>query len=377
MKHKSRIAVIRLGNDFGDTTPAVQYNLEDQLGSSVMLLETNAANISKEEYYAFGETSFGSYAKKRYKYCGKERDEESGMYYYGARYYSAWMCRFVSVDPLARDYPYLTSFNYAGNKPITHKDIDGMESDGDQPVQTSSVGGSLIENNSDITPNVNLNENDFSKYDEKNAKENLLGHSGPGPGIRTLNFGLFTLTIGIGKYSKWTKIQKIGIDFDWNYKLSMEEKTKTKWKTQRFVIRNMNYSGTQLSPNTQTYSPTTVGTSRNLRGRSLNNATAGLNPNEFVIRKVKLKTKRNDHGGDSFYQFNVGGQVVNHQNSNRVSKLNPSTITPSSNVSGSLSRQTPHSDGTYDACDGYKLLVRVQYKSEKTVKRLKFVRIIN
>lgn len=134
LDNTSRIAMIRLGDDFGDTTPAVQYNLEDHLGNSVVLLETNSANVSKEEYYAFGETSFGSYAKKRYKYCGKERDEESGMYYYGARYYSAWMCRFVSVDPLARDYPYLTPYNYAGNKPITFKDIEGMQSDGDQPV---------------------------------------------------------------------------------------------------------------------------------------------------------------------------------------------------------------------------------------------------
>jgi len=39
-------------------------------------------------------------SQKRYKYCGKERDDESGLYYYGDRYYAAWLGRFVSVDPL-------------------------------------------------------------------------------------------------------------------------------------------------------------------------------------------------------------------------------------------------------------------------------------
>jgi RHS repeat-associated protein len=64
---------------------------------------------------------------KRYRFCGKERDEESGLYYYGARYYAPWCCRFVSVDPLAGDYPYYTPYQYAGNQPIISIDIDGLE----------------------------------------------------------------------------------------------------------------------------------------------------------------------------------------------------------------------------------------------------------
>jgi len=134
MDDQSRIATVRLGDDFGDTTPDIKYNLEDHLGSSTLQLEDNGANINSEEYYPFGETSFGSYAKKRYKYCGKERDEESGLYYYGARYYNAWTGRFVSIDPLAAEYPQLTPYNYAGNKPITHKDIDGLQSSEDETL---------------------------------------------------------------------------------------------------------------------------------------------------------------------------------------------------------------------------------------------------
>jgi RHS repeat-associated protein len=129
MDNRSRIAMIRIGDNFGDSTPAIQYNLEDNLGGSIILLENNGANINKEEYYPFGETSFGSYAEKRYKYCAKERDKESGLYYYGARHYSSWTCRFVSVDPLAAKYNQLTPYNYAGDNPINDKDIDGMQSE--------------------------------------------------------------------------------------------------------------------------------------------------------------------------------------------------------------------------------------------------------
>ena len=69
-----------------------------------MLVDEYGTLVNFEEYYPFGETSFGSYAKKRYRFCGKEKDDESGMYYYGARYYSPWLCRFISVDPLAGKY---------------------------------------------------------------------------------------------------------------------------------------------------------------------------------------------------------------------------------------------------------------------------------
>ena len=35
--------------------------------------------INREEYFPYGETSFGSFARKRYRFTGKERDEESGL----------------------------------------------------------------------------------------------------------------------------------------------------------------------------------------------------------------------------------------------------------------------------------------------------------
>ena len=67
---------------------STQYNLDDHLGSSNVLVDEYGTLVNFEEYYPFGETSFGSYGKKRYRFCGKEKDEDSGLYYYGARYYA-------------------------------------------------------------------------------------------------------------------------------------------------------------------------------------------------------------------------------------------------------------------------------------------------
>jgi RHS repeat-associated protein len=128
MDNRSRVASLRIGVPFDDdSTPAWKYNLEDHLGNSSATLTQTGSWISREDYFPFGKTSFGRYAKKRYRFVGKEKDEESGLYYYGARYYAPWNCRFVSIDPLFRDYPFYTPYQYAGNKPVNFIDLDGLE----------------------------------------------------------------------------------------------------------------------------------------------------------------------------------------------------------------------------------------------------------
>lgn len=119
----SRIAMVRTGDSFGDSTPAIKFNLEDPLGSSVVLLNDTGGIVNKEEYYPFGETSFGSYALKRYRFQGKEKDSESGLYYFGARYYCAASCRFISVDAVIQ--PAESPYAGMGNNPVSKIDPDG------------------------------------------------------------------------------------------------------------------------------------------------------------------------------------------------------------------------------------------------------------
>jgi RHS repeat-associated protein len=157
-------ATRRIGAALGDTTPAIKYNLDDHLGSSCLQLDTNGTTVSLEEYYPFGETSFGSYAKKRYRFCGKEKDEESGLYYYGMRYYSPWTCRFINVDPLAGKTPILSPYCYANCNPVMMNDPTGGEAEG--IPEGGSGNSTTTSQNPDTTtseePNTTTTETDTS-----------------------------------------------------------------------------------------------------------------------------------------------------------------------------------------------------------------------
>ena len=108
-----------------------RYQYGNNLGSVGLELDDTAAIISYEEYYPFGGTAYYAHnsaidvPKKRYKYCSKEQDEETGLYYYGARYYAPWLCRFTGVDPKALEYIHQSSYVFAANSPIRYIDVNG------------------------------------------------------------------------------------------------------------------------------------------------------------------------------------------------------------------------------------------------------------
>jgi RHS repeat-associated protein len=111
-------------------TSRERFQVENQLGSSTMELDRGGTPFSYEEYYAFGTTSFRAAdasiatGSKRYRYCGKERDEETGFYYYGARYHAAWLARWTSPDPAGIGAG-VNGYVYCHNRPISMIDPDG------------------------------------------------------------------------------------------------------------------------------------------------------------------------------------------------------------------------------------------------------------
>ena len=134
MDDSKRIAQIRYGSSQEDITDSTFYIVDDHLGTSTLRLNTSGSLIDRQEYYPFGESCLRTFEYKRYQYTGKERDEESGLYYYGARYYSAWTCRFIGVDPMVGQTFYQGSYVYADNNPIMMNDPTGMVSEGgDKP----------------------------------------------------------------------------------------------------------------------------------------------------------------------------------------------------------------------------------------------------
>ncbi len=73
--------------------------------------------------------SYAEDFENRYKFNGKELDEETGLYYYGARYYDPRTSIWLSVDPLAEDYPNWNPYNYTMQNPINLIDPTGMSSE--------------------------------------------------------------------------------------------------------------------------------------------------------------------------------------------------------------------------------------------------------
>jgi len=76
---------------------------------------------------------------KRYRFTGKERDEESGLYYHGARYYAAWLGRWLSADPRGM-VDGTNVFAYARDNPLMYADPTGTQCD---PTTQSCVDPTL------------------------------------------------------------------------------------------------------------------------------------------------------------------------------------------------------------------------------------------
>ena len=125
MDSQSRIALVRVGTPFAnDTTPTVKYHLGDHLGSSNAVIDGSGNQVNREEFTPYGETSFGSFSRKRYRFSGKERDEESGLAYFGIRYYGCWLGRWVNPDPAGLVDGH-NLFRYARNNPLRFNDPIG------------------------------------------------------------------------------------------------------------------------------------------------------------------------------------------------------------------------------------------------------------
>jgi RHS repeat-associated protein len=112
--------------------PRTRFQLDNHLGSASLEVDESGLVIGYEEYHPYGTTAYASgrsgaeVSGKRYRYTGKERDEETGFYYNGARHYAAWLARWGSCDPSGLvDGPNL--YTYARNRPSLLNDPSGRE----------------------------------------------------------------------------------------------------------------------------------------------------------------------------------------------------------------------------------------------------------
>jgi len=104
------------------------YYHSDHLGSSSLVTDADGNVAQHIEYIPFGEVFVeekNNSWSTPYKFNAKELDEETGLYYYGARYYDPKTSVWLSVDPLAEKYPNVDSYVYCHNNPVNMIDPDG------------------------------------------------------------------------------------------------------------------------------------------------------------------------------------------------------------------------------------------------------------
>ncbi len=99
----------------------------DHLGSTTLVTNESGAVVEDTNYKPFGEPLYD--AKSRYLYTGKERDSESGLMYYGARYYSPVIGKFIQPDTELQEYEYapqsMNRYSYVTNNPYKYVDPTG------------------------------------------------------------------------------------------------------------------------------------------------------------------------------------------------------------------------------------------------------------
>jgi RHS repeat-associated protein len=105
----------------------VVYYHTDAIGSVRMITDATGAVIDRYDYLPFGERGAppAQPTPDMRQFAGKERDAETGLDYFGARYHRAQSGRFISVDPVMNieaalmDPQRWNRYAYAVNRPFT------------------------------------------------------------------------------------------------------------------------------------------------------------------------------------------------------------------------------------------------------------------
>ncbi len=146
----------------------------DHLGSSNYISNNTGIVSQHTEYLPFGETFVDEHLNSHntpFKFNAKEFDDETGNYYYGARYYNPKWSTWLSVDPLVEQT--FEPYNYVGNNPIRFIDPTGMnkEEGGEDPPKKQNVNVVVLPKN---IPKTDDAINNIKSSAENHLDENVL-----------------------------------------------------------------------------------------------------------------------------------------------------------------------------------------------------------
>jgi RHS repeat-associated protein len=128
-------------------TGGVFYYFSDHLKTASVITDSAGVIKAESDYYPWGgELQFVNNDSNDYKFTGKKRDLETGLDYFGARYYSNGLGRWVSADWSATPVPVpyadfkdpqtLNLYQFVGGNPASKADPDGQLRNGKTTLLT-------------------------------------------------------------------------------------------------------------------------------------------------------------------------------------------------------------------------------------------------
>jgi RHS repeat-associated protein len=199
-----QLLVVWDGSETGDRQ--LQWLVQDHLGSTRMVVDRSGslAGIRLHDFLPFGEELFAGVGIRsaslgysgdsvRQKYTGKERDSESSLDYFYARYHSSIAGRFTSVDPYdpiiiggnvglyAAQPQNWNRYTYAYNNPLKYVDPNG-----ENPIVSSLIGGAL---GGLIGGGIELAKQAYTSYKERGDFSGISGRAVLGKAVRGAIFG--------------------------------------------------------------------------------------------------------------------------------------------------------------------------------------------
>ena len=114
---------------FPSITNETYWYHPDHLGSSSWITDANGKAVQHLHYLPWGEDFVDQrqnfFDGVRYTFSAKEKDSETGLSYFGSRYYSSDLSIWLSVDPMSDKYPSLSPYSYCANNPVKLVDPNG------------------------------------------------------------------------------------------------------------------------------------------------------------------------------------------------------------------------------------------------------------
>ena len=184
--------------------------MHDHLGTTRAIADSNGVLCYAADYFPFGaEIGVTNTCAQNYKFTGKERDSESGLDYFTARYYGSSMGRFMSPDDFGghlEDPQTLNKYAYAGNNPLRYTDPGGHDFWQSCATASATCGNQVIgkgTDGKDITQLVSGTTDSNGKFTATVVTSASLGQAGSG-NTAAVNGSGVQITTGTGTSSQQT-----------------------------------------------------------------------------------------------------------------------------------------------------------------------------